>query len=445
MTLILKNFIPTNFLLKTFILLFCLVACAAAADSIPLAADVAKAMPASEALYLDIHQNPELSLHETHTAAKLADRLRSLGYDVTTGVGGTGIVAILKNGNGPVVMLRTELDALPIEEQTGLPYASKVKWKSASGAEIPVMHACGHDLHMAALVGTAAVMAENRQRWHGTLMLIGQPAEEVIQGAEAMLKDGLFTRFPKPDYAIAVHDTPELPAGQIGFTPGYALTSADSVDVVIYGRGAHGSRPDLAIDPIVIAAQTVLAWQTIVSREIKPGEHAVITVGSFQAGTKNNIIPDEAHLQLTVRTYDPEVRKQVLAAIERMAKAEAAAAGAPREPTVKVFESTPATYNDPELTNRLAKVLAADLGADNVKQVPPGFASEDFSRYGEAGVKSVQLGVGAIDPEKFAAAKKSGEILPGLHTARFAPDLKPSLRTAIETEVISLLNLMGNK
>lgn len=430
---------------KTICSVLTLALCAYAADSAPLASEVTKAMPSAEALYLDLHQNPELSLHETRTAAKIADRLRSLGYEVTAGVGGTGVVAILKNGDGPVIMLRTELDALPIEEQTGLPYASKVKWKSDTGAEIPVMHACGHDLHMAALAGTAEVMAQNRQRWHGTLMLIGQPAEETIQGAEAMLHDGLFTKFPKPDYAVAVHDADELPAGEVGYTPGFAATSADSIDVVFYGRGAHGSRPQLAIDPIVMAARAVLGWQTIISREVQPGQHAVITVGSFQAGTKNNIIPDQAHLLLTVRTYNPEVRKQVLAAIERIAKAEALAANAPREPTVKIYESTPALYNDPDLTNRIAKALTADLGAEHVKQVPPGFASEDFARFPEAGVKSVQLSIGAQDPAKLAAAQKSGEHLPGLHTARFAPDLKPALQTAIETEVISLLDLMGTK
>jgi amidohydrolase len=431
--------------LKTLLSLFLLAGLACAADSAPLAGDVAKAIPAAENLYLDIHEHPELSLYETRTAGKLAERLRSLGYEVTTGVGGTGIVALMKNGEGPVIMLRTELDALPIEEQTGLPYASKVKWQSPTGAVIPVMHACGHDLHMAALAGTSAVMAENRQRWHGTLMLIGQPAEETIQGAEAMLKDGLFTRFPKPDFAVAVHDGVDLPAGTVGYAPGFAMTSADSIDVVFYGRGAHGSRPDLSIDPIIMAARAVLDWQTIVSREIKPGEHAVITVGDFQAGTKNNIIPDQAHLQLTVRTYKPNIRKQVLAAIERIAKADATLSGATQEPTVKIYESTPALYNDPDLTNRLAKALSAGLGAENVKQLPPGFASEDFARFPEAGVKSVQLTIGAVAPVKFAEAQKTGAIIPGPHNSHFAPDLKPSLQTAIETEVISLLELMGKK
>jgi len=430
-------------ILNTLLSLILLTACSIAADSVPLVSDVAKAMPAAEAFYLDVHQHPELSLHETRTAAKLADQLRSLGYEVTTGVGGTGVVAILKNGAGPTIMLRTELDALPIEEQTGAPYASKVRMQNDAGVEVPVMHACGHDLHMAALLGTAAIMAQNKSRWHGTLMLIGQPAEEVVKGAEAMLNDGLFTRFPKPDYALAVHDTEQLPAGAVGYAPGFAMTSSDAVDVVFYGRGAHGSRPHVAIDPIVMASRAVLDWQTIVSREIEPGQHAVITVGVFQAGTKNNIIPDQAHLQLTVRTYKPEVRKQVLAAIERIAKAEALASNAPREPTVKVFESTPALYNDPELTNRLAKALSAGLGEENVRRLPPGFASEDFARFPEAGVKSVQLAIGATDPEKFAASQKSGEQIPGLHTARFLPDLKPALHTAIETEVVSLMDLMG--
>jgi hippurate hydrolase len=432
-------------ILRTLAYVLLLSANALAAAPALLESSIEKALPASEALYLDLHQNPELSFHETRTAAKIADHLRSLGYEVTTGVGRTGVVAVLKNGSGPTVMLRTELDALPIEEQTGVAYASKAKTLNDVGLEVPVMQACGHDLHMASLVGTATVMAQNRQVWHGTLMLVGQPAEETISGAEAMLKDGLFTRFPKPDIALAIHDTEMLPAGDVGFTSGFALTSADSVDVVFYGRGAHGSRPHMAVDPIVIASRAVLAWQTIVSREVEPGNLAVITVGSFHAGTKNNIIPDEAHLQLTVRAYKPEIRKQVLASIERIAKGEALAAGAPREPLVKIYESTLATYNDPEITNRLAKVLAGTLGAGRVKEMPPDFPSEDFSRYQEAGAKTVMLRIGATNPERFAAAQKTGAVLPGLHTPRFVPDLKPSLRTGIETEVLSLTELMGNK
>jgi hippurate hydrolase len=410
------------------------------------AADLDRVYPAAESLYLDLHQHPELSLHEVQTAAKIADRLRSLGYEVTSGVGGTGVVAVLKNGAGPTVMLRTELDALPVAEQTGVAYASQVTTTDDSGAPVAVMHACGHDLHMAALTGTADVMAHNRQHWHGTLMLIGQPAEERVKGAEAMLKDGLFTRFPKPDYALAVHDTDALPAGEVGYTSGFALTSSDSVNITIHGRGAHGSRPQIAIDPIVIGARIVLALQTIVSREITPGDHAVITVGAFQAGTKNNIIPDEAKLLLTVRAYKPEVRDHLLQAITRVAKAEALAGGAVREPSIEHPETTPATYNDPDLTKRVAGALTAALGDRNVKELDPDFPSEDFSLYyKEGGVKSTMIRVGATDPEKFAAAQKSGEILPGLHTARFIPDLKPSLRTAIQSEVAALMNLMGTK
>ncbi|MBV9146045.1 MAG: amidohydrolase, partial [Acidobacteria bacterium] len=277
--------------------------------------------PKVEQLYVDLHQHPELSNHETETAAKLASQLRSLGYDVTTGVGGTGVVAVMKNGSGPTVMLRTELDALPVEEKTGWSFASHVHTKDDSGADVPVMHACGHDIHMAALVGTATLMARDKQAWHGTLMLIGQPAEERANGAAAMLKDGLFTRFPKPDFAFAMHDGNNLPAGQVGFTPGFSLTSADSVDITIYGKGGHGATPQNTVDPIVIAARTVMSLQTIVSREISPQDPAVITVGSIHGGTKHNIIPETVKLQLTVRAYKPEVRKHLLDAIARIARA----------------------------------------------------------------------------------------------------------------------------
>ncbi len=262
--------------------------------------------PQAYALYLDLHENPELSLHETRTAAKLASALRALGYEVTEHVGGTGIVAILKNGSGPTVMLRTELDALPVEEKTGLAYASKVRANDHSGRDVPVMHACGHDLHMASLLGAAAVMAHSKNTWHGTLILIGQPAEETISGARKMIEDGFLKRFPKPDVGVALHVGNELPAGTVGVTPGYSYASADSVRITIYGTGGHGAAPENTVDPIVIAARTVLALQTIVSREVKPGAAAVVTVGYFQAGTKNNIIPDHADLGLTIRSYQPE-------------------------------------------------------------------------------------------------------------------------------------------
>src|ERR1700730_12044978 len=278
----------------------------------------------AHALYLDLHQNPELSGHETQTAAKLAGRLRSAGYDVTEHVGVTGLVAILKNGPGPIIMLRTELDALPVEEKTALPYASTVHAKDDAGHDVPVMHACGHDLHMAAILGTAEIMARSKNTWHGTLMLIGQPAEETIGGAEGMLHDGLFTRFAKPDVAVALHVGNELPAGMVSITSGIYNTNSDSVRITVYGKGGHGSAPHTAIDPIVIAARIIIALQTIVSREVKPGEMAVVTVGYIQAGTKNNIIPDHAEMGLTVRTFKLDVRKQILAAITRIDKAECA-------------------------------------------------------------------------------------------------------------------------
>ena len=398
--------------------------------------------PDARALYLDLHQNPELSAHENQTAAKLAARLRSLDYDVTEHVGGTGIVAIMKNGRGPTVMLRTELDALPVEEKTGLPYASKVHTKDDAGQDVPVMHACGHDLHMASLIGTAEVMTHSKDTWHGTLMLIGQPAEETIGGAEGMIKDGLFTRFPKPDFALAQHVGNSLPAGKVGITPGIFDSNADSLRITIHGKGGHGSAPHTTIDPIVIAARTIMALQTIPSREIKPGEFAVITVGYVHAGTKNNIIPDDAELGLTVRTYKSEIRKQVLAAITRITKAESEAAGAPREPSIEHFEGTDAVYNDPALAQRLRTPLEAALGKDNVVTLEPITASEDFSYFVEQGIPSFYFSLGGADPEKYAQAKASGTLLPSNHSSLFAPDLEPALHTGIAAEVAVLRNLL---
>src|SRR5271166_6487688 len=329
--------------MKTIILALMIVASAARAQTASsnnssLTAEVNSVYPQVQTLYADLHQHPELSSHEVNTAAKLASQLRALGYAVTEHVGGSGVVALLRNGAGPTIMLRTELDALPVEEKTGLPYASKVHSKDDAGRDVPVMHACGHDLHMAAIVGTAAIMAHSKDTWHGTLILIGQPAEEAIGGAKAMLDDGLLKRFPRPDVAVALHVGNVLPAGQVGITPGVYNTNADSIRITIYGKGGHGSAPHTTIDPIVIAARTILALQTIASREVKPGEMAVVTVGYIQAGTKNNIIPDQAELGLTVRTRKADVRQQVLAAIARISKAEAEAAGAPRPPSIEHYE-----------------------------------------------------------------------------------------------------------
>jgi amidohydrolase len=399
--------------------------------------------PDARALYLDIHQNPELSSHETQTAAKLAGRLRDLGYTVTEHVGGTGVVAILKNGAGPTVLLRTELDALPVEEKTGLAYASKVRTKDDAGRDVGVMHACGHDVHMASLFGTAAIMARSKDTWHGTLILIGQPAEETISGAKRMIEDGLMTRFPKPDVALALHVGNQLPAGKIGLGPGYRFSNADSLRITIYGKGGHGSMPNSTIDPIVIASRTVIALQTIVSREVKPGEVAVVTIGYMQAGTKNNIIPDQAELGLTVRSYKPEVRKQVLAAIERITKAEATAAGAPREPRIEHYEATDAVYNDPALSQRLEEVLESTLGKDNVVVEEPGMASEDFSFLTAQGVPSFYFSLGGANPAKYAEAKAAGTNLPSNHSSLFAPDVDPALHTGIEAEVAVLRNLLN--
>jgi len=398
---------------------------------------------AAQALYIDLHQSPELSSHETQTASKLAARLRDLGYAVTEKVGGTGVVAILKNGAGPTVMLRTELDALPVEEKTGIPYASKVHAQDDSGRDVPVAHACGHDLHMATLVATADIMAHSKESWHGTLMLIGQPAEETISGAKRMLDDGLFTRFPKPAVGVALHVGNYLPAGQVGITPGIYNTNADSLRITIYGKGGHGASPHATIDPIVIAARTILALQTIVAREVKPGEMAVVTVGYIRAGTKNNIIPDQAELGLTVRTYKADVRKQVLAAVTRITKAEALAGDAQQEPLIEHYESTDAVYNDPSLAERLRAPLEAALGKQNVIIAEPITPSEDYAFFIEQGVPSLYMSLGGADPQKYAEAKSTGVTLPSNHSPYFAPDVNPALHTGIEAEVAVLRNLLN--
>src|SRR5271165_1074812 len=415
----------------------------ASTNNSTLTAEANSVYPQVQTLYMDLHQHPELSLHEVNTAAKLAARLRELGYDVTEKVGGTGVVGVLRNGAGPTVMLRTELDALPVEEKTGLPYASTVHTKDDAGHDVSVMHACGHDVHMAAWVGTAEIMAKTKNRWHGTLILIAQPAEERAMGAKNMVSDGLFTRFPKPDVGIALHTTNTLPAGKVGFTPEYAASNADSVNITIYGKGGHGASPETTVDPIVIAARVILSLQTIVSREIKPGQAAVITVGYIQGGTKSNIIPDEAHLGLTVRSYTPEVRRHLLAGIERVAKAEAEAADAPKPPLVQVVESTDALYNDPKLTERMTEALIQAFGTDNVVKTPPIMASEDYSYFVEAGVPSFYFWLGAANPAKFKEARASGVQLPSNHSPFFAPDMEPSLKTAVEAELAVLQNLLG--
>jgi amidohydrolase len=427
---------------QTSAFLFVLFAAFASAQTSTLTQEVQSVYPDAHTLYLDLHQNPELSSHETQTAEKLATHLRSLGYTVTEHVGGTGVVAVLKNGPGPTVMLRTELDALPVEEKTGLPYASKVRTKDDSGRDVAVMHACGHDVHMASLFGTAALMARDKNSWHGTLVLIGQPAEETISGAKKMIEDGVMTRFPKPDFALALHVGNQLPAGKIGVGPGYRFSNADSLRITVYGKGGHGSMPNTTIDPILIASRIIVTLQSIVSREVKPGEVAVVTVGYIQAGTKNNIIPDQAEIGLTVRSYKPEVRKLMLASIERMVKAEANAAGAPREPRIEHYEATDAVYNDPALAPRMQHVLESALGKDNVVIEDPGMASEDFSFFTAQGVPSFYFSLGGADPAKYANAKTAGTNLPSNHSSLFAPDADPALHTGIEAEVALLRDLL---
>jgi hippurate hydrolase len=401
--------------------------------------EVAALEPELEALYKDLHQHPELGFQEIRTAAELATRLRAVGYEVTTGVGKTGLVALLRNGPGPTVMLRTELDALPVEEKTGLPFASTATTVDARGASVHVAHACGHDLHMAAWYGTAKLMAQRRNRWHGTLMLVGQPAEELGNGAVAMLADGLFTRFPKPDFALGMHDEPSLPSGVIGFHAGYFRAAVDSIEIVIHGRGGHGAYPHLAIDPIVIAARAILGIQTVVSRETNTLSPAVVTVGAINGGTAPNIIPDEVRMLLTVRSFDASVREHLLAAIKRQVDAEATAANAPRLPDFTVYESADPVYNDLAVTTRLVAALHRDLGPDSAREMPQQMGAEDFSQYGRAGVPSVLLHIGAVSPEDLA----SGRPLPYLHSALWAPQLEPTLRSMVAAEVVMLSELFS--
>ena len=405
--------------------------------------------------YKALHAAPELSHYEEKTATFLAAQLRAMGYTVTERVGkyespqwtGYGVVAVMKNGAGPTVLLRTELDALPVDEKTGLPYASKVKMKNDAGQEVSVMHACGHDLHITNMIGTAKILFEVKNQWQGTLVILGQPAEEVVDGARSILRDGLYERFPKPDYVIALHDSADLEAGKVGYTPGYAMASSTSVDIKIRGLGGHGARPESTRDPIVVAAQVILALQTIVSREDSPLDPVVVTVGSIHGGTKHNIIPDEVDLQLTVRAYKEEVRKRVLASIERITKGMAMAAGIPddRAPIVKFSDAqfTTALYNDPQLTERLATAFAKALGQDNVVKLQPVMMSEDFGSLSlNQKIPAVQFTLGAVDPAKVKLSKETGTSLPSLHSALFAPLPEPALRTGIKAMTSAVLDLM---
>lgn len=428
----------------------------ALALSVPAAADdlrdgVAAQMPGLMELYRDLHANPELSFEEVETAKKLATRMRAMGFAVTEGVGKTGVVAVMTNGDGPTVMLRADMDGLPVVEQTGLPYASKRVATPASGVETGVMHACGHDTHMTGLIGAAKLLVDRKDQWRGTLVLIGQPAEEIGEGALAMLKDGLYTRFPKPDYVLGFHDAAQFPAGMIGYSPGFALANVDSVDISVPGIGGHGAYPHTAKDPIVIASAIVMRLQTLISRERNPLDPAVITVGSFQAGAKHNIISDEARLQLTVRSYSDETRKALLDGITRIALAEAMAAGMPDDklPVVKVQEPyTPSTFNTPEFSEEVMVGLRERFGAERVMKVPPVMGGEDFGQFLRASpddIKSLIFWVGGVPQADFDRAQKGEIELPSLHSPFWAPEAETVIATAAEALAAATLDLMSAK
>lgn len=407
------------------------------------------------ATYKHLHSHPELSYQEKETSRYLARELRTLGFEVTENVGDYGVfgrtsyglVAVMENGEGPTVMVRTDLDGLPVEERTGVPYTSRVRVDHA-GADVSVMHACGHDIHMTSFLGTASMLTRLKDQWAGTLVMIGQPAEERGAGARAMLKGGLYERFPLPDYALALHVSASLEAGKVAYCPGYALANVDSVDILIRGIGGHGAYPQRTKDPVVLAAQMILALQTIVSREVHPNDPAVVTVGSIHGGTKHNIIPDEVRLQLTVRSYKPEVREKIHAAIRRIAHGVAAAAGIPpdRAPIVEIPEEefTPSTYNDPNLTGRVARALKRALGSENVFETDPVMGGEDFSQFGlqDTEVPICIFWLGAVHPDRIREARETGASLPSLHSSEFAPLPDVTLRTGVKAMTSAVLDLM---
>jgi len=402
-------------------------------------------LPDIEALYKDVHAHPELSMQETRTAGLAADRLRAAGYEVTERVGKTGVVGLLRNGNGPTVMLRADMDALPIEETTGLPYASKVTAKDREGKTVPVGHMCGHDMHVAWLIGATTLLAQARAAWHGTLMVVFQPGEETAEGAQAMIDDGLFDRFPKPAVVLGQH-VMVGPAGTVAGRAGAITSAADSLQIRLFGRGAHGSMPQASIDPVVMAAATVMRLQTIVSREVAAAEAAVVTVGSLQAGTKENVIPDEAIIKLNVRTFDAGVRKRVLAAIERIVNAEASASGALRPPEITTLDRYPLNVNDAEASARVVDAFRQHFAADRVRQTGSAPASEDFGSFGtEWHVPSVFWFVGGTDPDTYAKAKEAGRIneIPVNHSPKFAPVIHPTLQTGVETLVVATRPWLG--
>ncbi|HYJ29513.1 MAG TPA: amidohydrolase [Allosphingosinicella sp.] len=418
----------------------------AAAD--PVADAVRADMPSLIEIYRDFHANPELSMQETRSAARLATEARRLGFEVTTGVGRTGVVAVLRNGAGPTLLIRADMDGLPVSEQTNLPFASRVRATTREGAETGVMHACGHDTHMTAWIGTARRLAAMRDQWSGTIVMIAQPGEEIGVGAKAMLDDGLFTRFPRPSHAIAFHDSASLPAGTIGYSVGPALANVDSVDIEVRGVGGHGAYPHTTRDPIVLASRIVTSLQTLVSRETNPLDPAVVTVGSFQSGTKHNIISDRANLQITVRSFTPEVRRRLLDGISRIARGEAIAAGVPddRMPVVTVREAeyTPATVNTDPFTTEMAGLFRQRFGAERVRQVQPVMGGEDFSRYhlADSAIQSLIFWVGGVPEARWREVNGDTSRLPSLHSPFWAPDAEAVISTATEAMVSAALGVL---
>ncbi|WP_226015598.1 amidohydrolase [Novosphingobium sp. FKTRR1] len=416
-----------------------------------LAATIRADLPGLVATYRDLHKNPELSFQELRSSAILADAARKAGFEVTEKVGKTGVVAVLRNGPGPTVLIRADMDGLPVVEQTGLPFASTARGVSTAGVESGIMHACGHDTHMTAWIETARLLASHRKDWSGTVVMIGQPAEEVNGGALAMLADGLLTRFPKPDYTIAFHDTASLPSGTIGLRPGFALANVDMVDLTVRGVGGHGAYPQLTRDPIVLASAIVMRLQTLVSRESSPFDPSVVTVGAFHAGAKHNIISDEAQLQLTVRSYSDASRKLLLDGIRRIAKAEAEASAVPadRMPIVTVREPHgSATWNTPELTARMGAVLRARFGEERVREVGPEMAGEDFAEIARTDpqhIQSLLIWVGGRPAEEIDAAAKDGKILPGLHSPFWAPEADKVIAAAAEALTAETLALLPKR
>ncbi|WP_404340918.1 M20 family metallopeptidase [Pseudoalteromonas mariniglutinosa] len=413
-----------------------LLAPLASANSLDL--NLTKTMPEIEQLYLDLHQSPELSYHEKKTGQKIAKKLQQLGFDVTDNVGGYGVVGLFKNGDGPTVMIRTDTDGLPITEQTGKPYASIVTVTNENGATVGVMHGCGHDIHMSSFIGTAQQLMLHKDSWQGTLMMVAQPAEEVGGGAKAMLKEGLFTQYPTPDHVIALHVSASVPAGKVSMKNEYTMASVDSVDITVKGKGGHGAYPQTTIDPVVIASRIVLALQTITSRELSPLEPSVITVGSIHGGSKHNVISDQVKLQLTLRSYNPAVRLQQIAAIKRISKGIAISAGLDESLAPEVYvhedESIPSTYNDPSQTTKVRNAIADAIGKENVLETDAVMAGEDFGLYGrtEQNVPITLFWLGGVAPAQYKAAEQSGETLPSLHSSKFAPDYKVALPTGIK-------------